>query len=692
MIKSISMKFLGLIGLLMTAFFAQGQYYYLEYSGGTPGDLNQDEAYPEGSGQASGWTQILGPSVSSPSWSNSESIPFTFEFNGNAVTSFYASSTGVLTFAASPGTAPAETNVSIPDASIPDSSICVWGLMADGTNDHVSVKTFGTAPNRQHWIHWSSCTNGTNTWSYWSIVLEETTNDIFLVDQRHSTTGTGSLTCGVQINSTTAIEVSGSPTLANMAGSQAGPDDDYYYRFIFGTQPAVDVELQEFDLLPYIGNSATDISGTFINYGTNPVTAVDITWDDGTGPYTENVTGLNIPTNGTHTFTHADQLSPTPGQGYTVDLTIVATGDVNTVNNTIQKSTVSLTSIPDKYVVGEEKTGTWCGWCPRGGVGLSIMENEPKFIGIAVHNADPMEVPAYDNNIGTYIPGGYPGGGVDRVENGNPIDFDQMFAMRENEVVPCSVNSISMIYNDQTNKIEVSTEVEFFGNVTGNYRLSMVLTENNVIGDPDNDADWLQINYYDGGGSGLMTDAVSGFEWSTAGDPVHPIDFGGYDHVAVHLSDNNILGDNGSLPAGSVPAGTYTWDFDDVNASVFEDLIEGHAIVMVVNADNGEILNAGETTYDNVGIEENKMDVSLSIYPNPTSGNVNISFQLEQNEEVSVTITNMLGESVINTGEVTKFGGQHSLIVDGSFLPDGIYMVNLHVGEQIITKKLIVAK
>lgn len=685
------MKLLGLLGLLLASSLVHGQYYYLEFAGGTPGDLNQDDVFPVGGGQATGWNEILGPSISTPTWSSDQTIPFAFDFNGAAVTQYKVSSNGVLTFDLGAGTVPGNTPMSLPDASVPDNSICIWGILASGTNDYVSTKTFGTAPNRQHWIHYNSCENGSLAWSYWSIVLEETTNNIYLVDQRHVATGTGSLSAGIQIDGSTAVQVTGSPNLGNQAGSSEGPEDDYYYKFIYGTMPAVDVELLEFDILPYIGTGATDISGTFVNYGANTITAVDITWNDGTGPYTDNVSGLNITTNNSYTFTHATPLNPTAGQAYTIDLTIVATGDVNTANNTLQASTVSLTTIPEKFVVGEEKTGTWCGWCPRGAVGLATMENENNFIGIAVHNNDPMEIPAYDNNLGTYVPGGYPRGGVDRVIDDNPIDFDLMFAQRENEVVPCSVNEITMIYNQTTQKIEVSTEVEFYGNIAGNYRLSLVITEDNVIG--DGTSDWLQVNYYTNNNNGNMTDPVSGFEWHNAAADVDPNDFGGYDHVAVHLSDNQILGDASSLPTGTVPTGVYNWDFDDVNVSVLEDIDEAHAVVMVINYDTGEILNAGKTSYTNVGINEKKsFDHQLSLYPNPSSDNVNISFMMDNAADVTIYVTDMLGKVIINTGTVSKSAGQQHLTINGDSLPDGVYFVNLMVGDQLQTEKLIIAK
>ncbi|MEO9531220.1 MAG: T9SS type A sorting domain-containing protein [Crocinitomicaceae bacterium] len=683
------MKKIFLLSALALCQFAFGQYYYLEYSGGTPGDLNQDGAYPEGSGQVAGWNSIIGPSQTTPIWSADQTIPFTFNFNGSPVTDYKVSSTGVLTFDTGAGTVPGATSAAIPSASIPDNSICLWGLEASGTNDNVSIKTFGSAPNRQLWIHFSSCANGSIAWSYYSIVLEETSDKIYLVDQRN-TTGTGALSMGVQINSTTAYSVTGSPNVDAVAGTDATPVDDFYYEFNFGTLPAADVQLTSFDLLPYVGIGNVDIEGSFVNYGADPITALDVTWDDGTGPYTQNLTGLNIPTNGSYNFTHSTPLVAVSGNSYTIDLTLTLTGDANMADNTLQMSTISLTSIPTKVVVGEEKTGTWCGWCPRGAVGLAGMESEPQFIGIAVHNGDPMTITAYDNEIGTYVPGGYPGAGVDRVIDGDPSDFDQMFADRVNEVVPCAVNEITANYNDGTDKIEVSTTVEFFGTVGGDYRISCVVIEDDVIG--DGTASWNQTNYYDGGGSGLLTDPITSFEWSTAGDPVDPNDFGGYDHVARYLSSSTMLGDAGSLPSSTVTEGTYDYDFADINASVVDDIFKSHVVVMVVNANTGEILNAGKASIGTSGLTTAENNFNLSVYPNPANDQVNLSFNLANNEKVAYFVTDITGKVIYSVSETELQSGAQKFTIDTNNLTDGVYFINLQIGGKNITKKLVIAK
>ena len=179
-------KVLLLVCCLSFAFFANAQYWQIPNAsaGQNPGDLNNDAEQPS----PAGWT-ALSNTTAAPTWSAPSAIPFPFQFNGNAVTQFMASTTGIVTFDV--GTtlaAPIGTNATLPSALIPDNSVCIWGIEGTGTNDGVYTKTFGTAPNRQFWIQYNSYSivGTTGGWSYWSVVLEEGSNNIHIVDHRSS--------------------------------------------------------------------------------------------------------------------------------------------------------------------------------------------------------------------------------------------------------------------------------------------------------------------------------------------------------------------------------------------------------------------------------------------------------------------------------------------------------------------------
>ena len=464
-----------------------------------------------------------------------------------------------------------------------------------------------------------------------------------------------------------------------------------------------DAVMTSLNIASYVTAGNVNISGVITNNGANTITAMDVVWNDGSGPQTDALTGLSIASGATYSFTHATPLAAVAGTSYALNVSVSLTGDGDPTNDALTSNTAALTSIPAKTVVGEEKTGSWCGWCPRGAVGLANMESESDFIGIAIHNNDPMSVSSYDGAIGTYVPGGYPGGGIDRVADGDPSasSFLAMHNTRKTAVVPCTVNSITANYDAATSMVSVSTTAEFFGNITGDFRLSCVIIQDDMVSSA---AGWTQSNYYSGGGSGPMafpTGVNGAYDFSTGSDPASSSDFGGYDHVARSLSSNNILGDVGSLPATTVATGTYTHAFTDVNVTTMPGAAnaafvkeDAHAVVMIVDANTGEILNAAKASINGpVSVENiNTADFNLQAFPNPTNEVSTISFNLAESAKVSMEVYNNVGSLVYAENAKTMTAGTQKITFNGTNLSGGIYFVNLKVGEQIITKKISLIK
>ena len=65
--------------------------------------------------------------------------------------------------------------------------------------------------------------------------MEESSNKFYIVDQRHGASAAPSVTAGLQINSSSALMIAGSPQLSNLAGSDPSPADNRYYEFNFNT-------------------------------------------------------------------------------------------------------------------------------------------------------------------------------------------------------------------------------------------------------------------------------------------------------------------------------------------------------------------------------------------------------------------------------------------------------------------------
>ena len=92
-----------------------------------------------------------------------------------------------------------------------------------------------------------------------------------------------------------------------------------------------------------------------------------------------------------------------------------------------------------------------------------------------------------------------------------------------------------------------------------------------------------------------------------------------------------------------------------------------------------------------VGINELENKFSLTVYPNPIANeNATLTFELTTNEKVEVTLLNQLGQQLKNVFTGNMQPGINTLTIETANLAKGIYFVNTLIGEQKITKKLIV--
>lgn len=441
-----------------------------------------------------------------------------------------------------------------------------------------------------------------------------------------------------------------------------------------------DIQMISVTTAPVVEAGAVEITGVVKNNGGTEITSFELDWNDGTS-HNETISAT-IPIGGTYEFTHPTSLDAAAGNVYSMTVCAILDGDADNTNDCVDAAVSAVSTIPAKYVVGEEKTGTWCGWCPRGTVALQEMESEEKFIGIAVHNGDPMVVSAYDSGINTYIPGGYPGGGVDRIIEGDPSSFASMYDERSSHIPPAS---IFVEAADMGDNIEVHVIGWFIGELTGDYRLAAVITEDGVTGSASG---YAQANYYSGGGAGELT-GPDGFEWHSAPNPVPASDMV-YDHVARALGDNQILGTSGSLPA-TVAANTYESYTYTIPKGADWDLNNLHFIGMLVNGSTGEILNAGKTdALSAVGIEENEAEFNLSVYPNPSSDLTYVKVSLIETSDVLVEVYNAIGELVYveNTQNLTS--GDYIYNIDVNGFASGMYTIRTTVNNAVKTAKLSV--
>ena len=88
-----------------------------------------------------------------------------------------------------------------------------------------------------------------------------------------------------------------------------------------------------------------------------------------------------------------------------------------------------------------------------------------------------------------------------------------------------------------------------------------------------------------------------------------------------------------------------------------------------------------------VGTEEVSAADDILVFPNPTSGMINVAFKKSLEEMVVLRLINVQGQEVLRR-EFEQFG--EMLQINASNLPGGIYLVNLQTKNQVFGKKVII--
>jgi len=88
--------------------------------------------------------------------------------------------------------------------------------------------------------------------------------------------------------------------------------------------------------------------------------------------------------------------------------------------------------------------------------------------------------------------------------------------------------------------------------------------------------------------------------------------------------------------------------------------------------------------------EANKNQLSIS--PNPANDQINISYNLAANTDVSLSISNANGQLVYKTIKEYHIAGNYTVDFNAISLSRGIYFISLQTNNQVLTRKLIITK
>ena len=295
----------------------------------------------------------------------------------------------------------------------------------------------------------------------------------------------------------------------------------------------------------------------------------------------------------------------------------------------------------------EEYTGTWCGWCIRGLVGMELMRETfgDDFIGVAYHNGDAMQITTnYPNNV-TGFPSAFlernysidPLYGFGNVSGGIINDMRQMAAIEAIAGIDVTAKWTSA---DKT-AIDVNVTSYFTSDYdNANFAIEVMLIADDLYG---TGSTWNQANYY------------SNYAYYYADDPyLGPWTKKPASVTGIHFNDV-LVGFSGAI-ANSLPTSIVA--YDDYSTSYTFQLNRLPKPALIQNKDNLHIIAV--VVYKNNRKAINANRCYISDFVEVTPGDVNNDGKISI-DDVTALIDMLLSNSGTNDNADVNGDGKVSI-------------------------------
>ena len=508
--------------------------------------------------------------------------------------------------------------------------------------------------------------DGSN-FTYWSIVLEETTNRIHIVDNR---TGgyatTKQVSAGIQVNSTTAYMVPTSPNLNSLAGTDASPLDNSYYTFVPGTQPAFDLGVTGINnQYGVIGNNS--ITGSIRNYGTTTITSFSLNYKvDAGSTVTSTISSVNIPTGSTYSFTHPTPWNATVGS-HNVDVWATnlngSNPDTDPANDHYIKGVSILSENVQRIPLFEIFTSSTCPPCNPGNANYqSIVDPKPAGDYVTVKyqqdfpgTGDPYCTTESVNRRTTpYGINSIPRMEIDGFWDGNAQSFTDALYTAE-RAIPAQYK---MQGTFNVNNMTVSAKVKFspLFNATG-AKLYVAILERETTQN-------VKSN-----GETKFFEVMKKMLPNETGTALPTVAIGNWDS----LSFNYTFKGNYRLPIDGQTANIIN---HNIEHSV-ENFYNTNVVAWIQAADKTVYQAINLTSLTPTSTEDFSASIrTINVYPNPATDLINVSIDLKNSDEILATMVDAMGH-VIETKSVKMQAGNNTMNFNTNNVASGIYNILL---------------
>ncbi|MCC7520128.1 MAG: T9SS type A sorting domain-containing protein [Flavobacteriaceae bacterium] len=413
--------------------------------------------------------------------------------------------------------------------------------------------------------------------------------------------------------------------------------------------PTLNVELVNHNVNEFVLNGNVSIGGSVKNQGLTAINSFDVNWSvDGGTVYSTSITGQNIAPGTSYNFSHPTTWNAIAGQ-HTLNLTISNINGNPSDDITIDNSLSSLIYVASNHTAKmplyEEFTSSTCGPCASFNSSFfnSFMTSHPNDTNILKYQmswpapGDPYYTAEGGVRRAYYGVSGVPslfGGGKNVATSST--DVNTALSTESSENAYFIINATHLIVG---NTLKVNVEVTPY--LTGTFKLHIAVIENttseNVSSNGETSFKNVMMKMYPDA-SGTTVNFVNGSDYSL--------------EITQDLSSTNV-----------------------------EEMSDLRAVVFIQYDNSKKIMQSTYTVAEVVGV--NEIFNSVSVYPNPTTGLININ----SDRTLSVEVSDVLGKKVFEQNQI-----QNQNVLDLSGLENGVYIMNVTDGQLTGSKKIIISK
>jgi|GEM_PF-6862324 len=257
--------------------------------------------------------------------------------------------------------------------------------------------------------------------------------------------------------------------------------------------------------------------------------------------------------------------------------------------------------------------------------------------------------------------------------------------------------------NDQNGNWEPAVTANIIPDVKNTHTVSVQVPTTKAEGDEDGENEYFfKVTAHNADGRML---AESNEMMAFAVDNIAPEQV---QNVMVNEQDGSILLSWDALEDNDLSSyKVYSWNGGDYLANSPVASSTSNSVVVSADSEDRNFVVVGEDIHNNLGMasdivvitSNNEIDSNLpetfkinSVYPNPFNPAAQVSFDVPQTSEISITVYNVLGSKVATLAERTFSAGTHTVQFDGSGLASGMYLIRAQMDNQMLTKQVTLIK